>query len=117
MTSERNATIWIPVALCLAGVLMSLALAGYSTKIPNWALICGAITGVALVGSAVRLAFQNGSIRHHGGAGGRADALGEDSRAVGGRGGDAGTGDGGDGGTAKAKGRGSFAKGGDGGRG
>ena len=52
-----------------------------------------------------------------GGRGGSASALGEDSRATGGSGGNSGRGDGGDGGAAVAKGTRSVAKGGRGGTG
>lgn len=118
MASGRNATIWRPLALGAAGVLMGLALAKFWAAFPDWVSVVGGLIAVALVALAVYLAYRNNqSDRLRGGAGGRAFASGEDIKAVGGRGGDAGTGDGGDGGTATAKGRRSVAKGGDGGRG
>lgn len=118
MVSERNVTIWIPLALGTAGVLMGVALTKFSVELPSWASVIGAFIAVALVGWAVYLAYQkNQTDGLRGGAGGRAFASGEDSQAIGGRGGDAGSGDGGDGGMATAKGRRSVARGGGGGKG
>lgn len=118
MASERSAIIWIPLALGAAGVLMGLALAKFWAVFPDWVSAVGVLIAVALVVLAVYLACRNNqSDRLRGGTGGRAFASGRDSQAIGGRAGDAGTGNGGDGGAATAKGRRSVAKGGDGGRG
>ena len=118
MTSGRNATIWIPLALGAAGVLLGLALAKFWAGLPEWASAVGVIVAILLVALAVYLAYQNNQAdRLRGGAGGRAVAFGIDSEATGGSGGDAGRGDGGDGGSATAKGQRSIARGGSGGRG
>lgn len=118
MASERNAKLWIPLALGAAGVLMGLVLANSWTQLPGWASVVGVLVAVALVVWAIYLGFQDEqSDRLRSGSGGRAVASGEDSRATGGQGGDAGKVSGGDGGAATAKGSRSVAKGGKGGRG
>lgn len=118
MASERNVTIWIPLALGAAGVLLGLVLTQFISGLPGWASATGFFIAVALVGWAIFLAYQKKQpARLRGGAGGRAFAPGTDSQAVGGRGGDAGSGDGGDGGEATAKGKRSTAIGGKGGQG
>ena len=118
MASNRNATIWIPLALGLAGVLLGLVLAKTWAELPGWASAIGGLVAVLLVAWAVYLAYRDEQPeRLRGGEGGGAVASGEDSRAIGGRGGDAGWGAGGDGGAATAKGRRSIAKGGKGGQG
>lgn len=118
MASNRNATIWIPLALGISGVLMGLVLAKTWAELPGWASAIGGGIAVVFVAWAVYLAFRDEQPdRLRGGEGGSAVALGEDSRAIGGRGGDAGRGAGGDGGAATTKGRRSIAKGGKGGQG
>ena len=118
MSSGRNATIWIPLAIGAAGLLLGLALAKFWAGLPEWMSVVGVLVATALVIWAVYLAYQlKDADRLRGGSGGRALAFGEDSDATGGRGGDAGRGDGGDGGAATAKGRRSTARGGRGGRG
>lgn len=118
MASERNSTIWIPLALGAAALLMGLALAKFWAGLPEWMSLIGLIIAILLVAWAVYLAYQNNhATRLRGGAGGRASAFGRDNEATGGSGGDVGRGDGGDGGSATAKGQRSIARGGSGGRG
>lgn len=118
MNSGKIPTIWIPLALGAAGVLLGLALAKFWATLPEWASVVGVIVAILLVAWAIYLAYQRQQEdRLQGGVGGRASAFGVDSEATGGSGGDAGWGDGGAGGSAIAKGKRSIARGGNGGRG
>lgn len=118
MSAGRNETIWIPLALGIAGVILGLALTKYWSGLPDWVSALGVLAAIVLIAWAIYLAYQSRQTdRRHGGAGGNAFAAGEDSQATGGVGGDAGRGDGGQGGTATAKGLRSIARGGSGGRG
>jgi hypothetical protein len=118
MATDRISTIWIPTTLCLAGVVLGLALARFSATLPPWGTPVGIVVAAVLIAGAVFLAFgPTAEQRSRGGRGGRATASGTDAKASGGRGGDAGAGDGGTGGDAVAKGSRSVARGGDGGRG
>lgn len=118
MTS-RNATIWIPTLLGVVFLIFGVAAPEVWKALPDWARPAAIVVAVLLWGFAIVLAYRrsgsDGLFR--GGRGGSAMAKGDESRATGGRGGDAGKGDGGRGGAAIAKGRRSVAKGGDGGRG
>lgn len=118
MNSGRITTIWIPLALGAAGVLLGLALAKFWAALPAWASVAGIMVATVLTAWAIYLAYQAKQENHvRGGAGGHALAIGEQSEATGGIGRDAGRGDGGDGGRATAKGHGAIARGGHGGRG
>lgn len=118
MASERDGVIWIPLALTVASLLLSLGLTKYWDALPSWVSIMGIVAALALFGWAIYIARKTRDpARPQAGVGGRAVAHGEDLAAIGGQGGDAGRGHGGDGGSASARGKRSRAKGGDGGRG
>lgn len=116
--SQRNATIWIPLALAVAGVAMGVITTQFSSKLPMWTIAIATLVVTGLVAWAIYLAFQpHYPDRVKGGSGGEALVSGKDSRAVGGRGGDAGRSNGGEGGAATVLGNRSIAKGGNGGSG
>ncbi len=117
MASERNTTLWIPLAFGLSAVILGLALAKFWASLPDWASDAGVLIALAFIVLAVYLGYQGQSDDRRGGRRGRAVASGEDAQAQGGHGGNAGAGDGGGGGAALAKGKSSIAKGGDGGHG
>jgi hypothetical protein len=116
--ASPNATIWVPSALGVVFVVFGVAAPDVWKGFPDGAKHAAIVVAVLLWTAAIFLACRRTRGEEpSGGRGGRAAAIGDDSRATGGRGGDAGEGSGGDGGAAIAKGRRSCAKGGDGGRG
>jgi hypothetical protein len=118
VSTDRISTIWIPSVLGAAFLLFGLALPRIWSTLPPWTTLAGVICALLLWCLALYLAFQRlRGERARGGGGGSAIATGEESRATGGPGGDAGHGNGGDGGAAVAKGARSIAKGGPGGKG
>jgi hypothetical protein len=104
---------WIPLLLGGAGIAGGWALATDRYTREAWAIVLVLCVGAAVL--AYRLPAAIGGKRA--GQGGNASVHGDHSEAIGGRGGDAGTGVGGKGGDAAVEGNTSKATGGDGGRG
>lgn len=113
MSNNLGVTFWTPLLLAAA----SAAFAIFWASTDGWgstALVACLLTAV-FIGFAYLLAKWSASSQATGGTGGNADALGDESEAIGGTGGRGLAGRGGAGGNAVAKGVGSKARGGRGG--
>lgn len=115
--SEAKTNLWIPTLLGVAFLLVGVLLPKVWDQLPGWVTPTSYVVAFAAWALAAFLSHRRGRGRGRGGEGGIAKAVGPDSQAYGGKGGDAGSGRGGDGGAAIAKGARSTAKGGAGGRG
>lgn len=110
-------TFWVPLLLGIATSGFSAAINAYYDDPPSWLVPATVVLTICLFAWAGWLAIRARAPTAGGGRGGKANAEGENSEAVGGGGGSRGSSVGGDGGDATARGRGSTARGGDGGHG